>query len=321
MLPLSLAMFAATLPPTDSPVWAKPEVRAALADVTAKLQICRNCQRANDCNDKRDVEDVIVTLDKLLDAVGEKEAAKITESEGQCLPAKLVALALHRRKNPKLHGELGKTYGDHTQRDSRPEKEWEYAELSRAKTSSLDRLEIYQNHMTEEYRLAWEFRLMVLPRLQEISSREWWLRAEGFPTTRRIGEKRFNYTHACYQVTAEAVYAIGDERSIPTLLAASPQMQTDNDTLDLFTCLARHQTEGGVRAVLDWAILTERLRKEHFEDRGYKDDLKIIPRDLIAGLAKAKGSDWSRLAEKLPEAGLSDREKELRAVLIAAGKK
>ena len=323
-LPLSLALAVGLLPPpTDSPAWAKPEVRAALADVTAKLQICRNCQLAKDCNDKRDVEDVIAAMDKLLDAVGEKEAAKIAECEGSCFPAKLVAIALHRRKHFDLHDDLGKTYGDHTRKDSRSETEWERARKSRAQMSVLDRLEIYQNHLTAEYRLAWEFRLLVLPRLQEVPSKQRWLRAEGFPTTKIVGGKGFQFTHACYKVTAEAVYAIGDERSIPTVLAASPRMQSDEDTLDLFACLTRHQTEVGVRAVIGWAEYTERLQREFCDqpNSGKVSDLKLVPRDLLEGLGKGKKSVWPGLAEKLLEDGLNTREKELRAILIAAGKK
>jgi hypothetical protein len=320
MLPLSLALAVGLIPPpTDSPAWAKPEVRAALADVTAKLQVCRDGRWTLGDDGKPDVEGVITALDKLLEAVGEKEAAKIAKSEHVWL-AKLVALALHRRQNPKLHDELGQTYGDHTQRDNRPQKEWDRALSSRGGIGILPRRKIFQNHLADEYRLAWEFRLLVLPRLQELH--------EGYSVAGAVRTT----TQPCCRVTAEAVYSFGDERSIPTLLTITKcqylrmfegMMLPDDDMLDLFTCLSRHQTEVGLRAVLDWAAWTEGFYKEVTDllSHGKPSDMKIVPRELLAGLAQAKGSEWTALAKKLPVEGLSVRERELREVIIAVGER
>jgi hypothetical protein len=319
MIPLSIALTVGLLPPpTDSPAWAKPQVRAALADVTAKLQVCRDGRWTLGDDGKPDVEGVITALDKLLEAVGEKEAAKIAKSE-HVWSAKLVALALHRRQNPKLYDELGQTYGDHTQRDNRPQKEWDRADRSRGGKGILQRREIFQKHLAEEYRLAWEFRLLVLPRLQEIP-------------THHGSERAIGISWACFWVTAEAVYSFGDERSIPTLLTITKcqylrmfegMMLPDDNVLDLFTCLSRHQTEVGLRAVLDWAAWTEGFYKEVTDQLsdGKPSDRKIVPRELLAGLAQAKGSEWLALAKKLPVEGLSVRERELREVIIAVGER
>ena len=331
MLPLSLAVIAAAAPPpTDSPAWARADVRAALRNATEKLWRCRTGYGHRE----EHVENVTAALDKLLDAVGEKEAAKIATSE-HVWPAKLVALALDRRKHPKRYAELVDTYGGCT---LPPPPEGDL--VPRGGGSFItDRAELLENHVADEYRLAWEFRLLVHRRLEGERSgrngeREW-----GFATVKWVGGfqgRKFTYTHACRFVSPEAVYRIGDERSITTALAACRMQRggyllSDDEGLDLFEILARHQSEAGVRALLAWAEETELAQVEHCAqpNSGKVSDLKLIPRDLIAGLAargrpglvKLDADGWRRLAEKVPEAGLSVREKELRAILIAGGTK
>lgn len=133
-------------------------------------------------------------LDQLITDLGSEVAADVARGEGRSLAAKLVAIGLDRRARPGSYDALGRVYGDHSGA----------GEVSRAGNAvGPGPVALRPEHVREEYRLAWEYRLLVFPALREVGPRTY------LPPGGPLGGQQ--------PPKLEAIQRIGSEASIPAL--------------------------------------------------------------------------------------------------------
>jgi hypothetical protein len=285
-----------------------------LARVLAALEDLHAIQAAGVARTGRECLAAVTTgLDQLVTDLGEAAAAAVARAEGRSIAAKLVAIGLDRRRHPERHRELGRVYGDETG----------FGESPLGRRSGPGVVRIRREHIREEYRLAWEFRLLVFPALHEA----------GPPGIQRPGTGGAGpepadqilpggpvYTYP----TFEGVRRIGSEASVVTLVFAFRHACRDDGdrknlaawreyTLDALEALGSVAALAAILDCAEWAGLQwARHPPEEVGPRG-AEPAKWV--ENLAAPGRPDRARWAVAFGRFPVGSLTARQ---RALLAAA---
>jgi hypothetical protein len=238
-------------------------------------------------------------IDRLIDELGEDAAGRLARAEGRSAVAKLLAVALDRRRHPERYRELDRVYGS----------EGGEGEAPRGGAAGRLAVRIRAEHVNEAYRLAWEFRLLTAPAVDEPRGRF----IGGGPAESGLPGVRMSPTF-------EAVMRVGDERSIPALVYFFRHACRDDGDTQLLAAkraytldvLESFRTAAALRAILECAEWAERqwtARKPVA-----MDDRVSIPQRWVTDLVSRSRPDarrWRGLVGAPGWSGLSPRQREL----------
>jgi hypothetical protein len=245
-------------------------------------------------------------LDRLLNALGEDNAAQVrraeqvARTEGHSLAGKIVAIALDRRRRPGLYDAVEREYGS-VLTGIRPD--------GGGRRAGPGNQHIKKEYIDAKYRLVWEFRLLTAPAADER------------PFMREALPPGFEAEIPGIQMppTPEALMRIGSEDSIISFVFffrhacrdEQASIRTGVGLDDVLTALERHPSPKAMKAVLDCAEWCE-VNKGLYLPRGLKRESP--PSEWVNDLVSEKrpdGDRWRRALAELPEDGLTQRQQNL----------
>ncbi|MFO0807813.1 MAG: hypothetical protein U0746_04250 [Gemmataceae bacterium] len=303
---LTLAVCGAP-PADDAPPLPFARATAAYVRCLAALE---------DMYEPRDKDAIVVAqrafldrLDKLLEALGADKAEPIARTEGRSLAGKLVAIARDRRLRPDVYEDVERAYGS-VLTGVKP--------VDQGMRYGPDPQYLLIKHTDERYRLVWEFRLLASPAAAERS-----VSRVGMP-----GGTEGAVIGARMPPTREALRRIGNEASVVSLVFYFRHtyrewdggFRNGNAADEVLELLEAHPTPRGLKAILDCA---EWWETNQGPDQRINSRRKSLPANWVADLmppGPANGFKWRRALAELPDAGLTDRQREMVSIAKKAAR-
>ena len=247
-------------------------------------------------------------LAQLLTELGDAAVVDVAKGEGSSLAAKLVAIALDRRDHPGAYEALDQVYGSENGIGQAG---------GNATVAGPRMVRIRKEHIRPQYRLAWEYRLLVFPALDEVTGRE--------PDPEGPGVEALPGGPVTLPPTFEGVRRTGTDATVSTVTFAFRHACTDDergrdDSQLRWFCwaiLESHVTPTALRAILDCAEFAERQwAKQKPTTPGPRGTDPAVWVARLADAPTAEGREKWRVAAAAVAAGpLTARQREMLAGL------